>query len=53
MKTCSDYNKDCTDIENPFMCWLGEDPGISMADGYCPLSRVTEEYYKENKKKEK
>ena len=48
VKVCSDYDEDCKDITDPFMCWLGSPPTeiesgevieCPIADGICPFCK--------------
>lgn len=36
-KRCSDYDSECVDVPNPFICWTGCHGTLPQADGYCPL----------------
>lgn len=33
---CSDYDDECVDVVDPFLCWSGNCK-LDVADGYCPL----------------
>lgn len=35
-KICSDFDDDCKEVKNHFMCWLGNEC-IDRADGLCPM----------------
>jgi len=34
---CPDYDSECVDVTDPYLCWSGVFTSLPQADGYCPM----------------